>query len=95
MKLPEFNFNSSRHLSLLLFGGSIQIEFIEPVMDADGIPVFFKGGKTPGQIRTKKVKRDYYVRGFGIKAWKGIKQNKDGNYSTDEGVLKRIAEGDF
>jgi hypothetical protein len=94
MKLPEFNFNSTQHLSLLLFGGTIQLDVVEPVLDADGAPVIYKGGQKAGQIKTKKGKQEYKVTGLGIKI-KGLDANDKGHYSTNEKVLQKIASGEF
>ncbi len=80
--LPEFNLQSSQHLSLLFFGGFLAMEETQ----SDG---FYKNGNP----KTKKVKVLKNIQGLGLKPLKEWKTKKEGIYSVDEGTLTLLAKG--
>jgi len=92
MKLPQFNFNSGQHMSLLLFGGTLEIEAIEPIKNEDGTFKLIKNGKNKDQIKVKKVKKEVYIQGLGIQPLKSWKTKIEGRYMTNHNVLQFIAQ---
>ena len=91
MSLPKFNIQSPAHLSLLLFGGWIEVDQIEFVLDEDGKPVYIKSGTKKGEIKLKKVKKLVRVEGLGLNPDKNWKTKKPGIYQTNTKILNLIA----
>lgn len=79
-RLPIFNINSPDHKSAVLFGGFIKVD--ERVQDG-----FFKNGNP----RYRKQSVSVPVEGWGISPSLSTPGKKEGLYSTDDGVMKRIA----
>jgi len=88
----SFNPDSPTQLSQLLFGGTMKETISEPVLNEDGTPVIFKSGQHVGEIKFKKVTRDYEYKGLGLKPLPAWETKKKGIYSTNEEVLKTIAK---
>lgn len=79
-RLPKFNINSPDHKSAVFFGGSIKIkETIEAGK--------FKNGNT----RYKSIDSAILVRGYGVSPTLSYRGKKEGLYSTDDKVMKKIA----
>ncbi len=91
--LPSFNPGSSQMLSILFFGGKINVEVAEPLLDVNGCPIVFKSGKNTGTIKTKKVKKEIQIKGLGLKPLTEWAKKKEGIYSVDEAVLKLLSKG--
>lgn len=51
----ELNINSNRHVSAVIFGGSLPYTSYKVVVDDDGNSVTYKSGIKKGQVKTKKV----------------------------------------
>lgn len=86
---PNFNWNSNRHLSSLLYGGIISYIYKEPI----GI---FKGGKQKGEVKYgKRVKEFHLPRLFEpIKGTELLTNNSEQKYwSTDEETLLKLKGG--
>lgn len=94
MKLPKFNINSTQHMSLILFGGELEITVQEPVLDENGFPVFIKTGLKAGEIKLKNQKKKVKIRGMGLNPLNDWKTKKDGIYQSNQAVLELVA-GDF
>lgn len=88
--LPKFNINSPKHLSLLLFGGTIIVDSLEPMYE-NGEVVRFKTGAHKGEIRFKKVSTAVNVKGLGLNPLDSWKTKAEGVYQVNEKVLKLIA----
>jgi DNA polymerase I-like protein with 3'-5' exonuclease and polymerase domains len=89
------NPESKDHLSVLLFGGNVKYKKKVNVLDDDGVPVKFKSGKRVGQIKTKMIQDEEFVRGLCHHAPAGEWETKKaGIYSTDENVLKYIIDNE-
>jgi hypothetical protein len=85
----EFNIQSNQHLSALLFGGTLITEAREPCIDENGDVILTKTGPNKGQMKTKIVKKEVQVKGFGLNPlaeWK----TKQGWYQTNEEVLTKL-----
>jgi len=78
-RLPEFNLNSNQHISLLFFGGQIQVE----VTVNNGL---YKNGK----IKTKKEKVKVPVQGLELIPKAGTETATKGFYSVNEENLLKI-----
>lgn len=92
VNLPELNISSTKQLSILLFGGTVKIDTVEPILNELGVPQTFKTGNRRGEIKTKKVTKEVYIKGFGIKPLKEWYTAKDGIFQTNEKIIKIIAE---
>lgn len=91
MQIPDFKLNSNKHLSILFFGGIIKIKVDEPVMDEEGLLIFIKSGDNKGQIKTKKVEKEIYIKGLGLKPLDSWKTKKEGEFQTNKDVLQLIS----
>ncbi len=80
-RLPIFNINSPDHKSAVLFGGAITVSEMQEV-----------GHFKNGNVRYKKTPVSIQVEGFGVNPCLSIPSKKEGLYSTDDSVMKRIAE---
>ena len=59
----ELNISSNRHVSTVLFGGSLPYFIQETVLDDDGEPVLYKSGLKKGQVKTKRsAKEEHFTR---------------------------------
>ena len=59
----ELNISSNRHVSAVIFGGSLPYAIQETVLDDDGEPVLYKSGLKKGQVKTKKAtKEEHFTR---------------------------------
>jgi DNA polymerase I-like protein with 3'-5' exonuclease and polymerase domains len=88
--LPEFNIKSPVHLSLILYGGEIEVPSIEPVLE-DGMPVLIKSGANKGNVKVKKVMKKTRVKGMGLNATDEMKTKKEGIYQCNEEIISLIA----
>ena len=88
----EFNPESNLQLSLLLFGGTIKEDAIEPSCDAQGAPIIFKTGARAGQIKTRRVEVHRVIKGLGLRPLKEWETKRAGIYSTDDEVLTLLAK---
>lgn len=80
--VPNFNWNSTTHLSALLYGGKITIEVRIPAG-------FWKTGKKAGQVRYSKEAKEYHLpRRY--TPFKNSKLEKDGVWSVDEKFLQKL-----
>lgn len=79
---PDFNPNSTDHLSAFLYGGNIKARKREAIG-------FFKTGERAGQVKERWVE---YLIPFErlIKPLKGSELSKDGLWSTDEQTLRSL-----
>lgn len=89
--IPEFNSSSNKHLSILFFGGFVKIKVDVPVLDKNGNIILTKTGNKKGDIKTKKVDSEIYIKGLGLKPLSRWKTKKEGEYQTNEKVLRIIA----
>lgn len=87
--IPEFNPSSPTHLSILLFGGEIKEDAVEPVL-VEGQPAIFQSGKNKGQLKTKKIQRLKSIKGLEVKPFYDWETKRKGIFSTDEKVLNKI-----
>lgn len=83
----DFNSQSPRHISVLLFGGSIKYKDRE----YNGL---IKTGVNKGQIKYKVVEKDFNITGLGLIPDRELETKNKGVYQTDEEVLKRISKSD-
>lgn len=90
--MTELNLSSANQLSILLFGGTIKVEIAEPVLNELGQPVVFKSGQKRGQVKTKNMVKELYIKGMALRPLKEWETKKEGIYSTNESVLKVIAQ---
>ena len=90
----EFNLDSTQHLSILLFGGTLQETVREPFMSQIGSPEVFKTGQKKGEIKLHNVKKARRINGLGLKPLEVWKTKKEGIYSTDDETLSLISKGD-
>lgn len=79
-RLPTFNINSPDHKSAVLFGGSIKVD----VKEQAGL---YKNGNP----KFKKVQQLVSIEGFGVSPKLSTPGKKNGLYSTDDSVMKKIA----
>ena len=79
-RLPMFNINSPDHKSAVLFGGVIKVD--EKVQDG-----YYKNGNE----RYRKTSVGLIVEGFRVPPSVSTSGKKEGLYSTDDGVIKKIA----
>lgn len=79
--LPNFNINSPDHKSAILFGGNIKTKRREVV-----------GTYKNGKPKEKWVPNLTYVKGFGVPPSLTKPSKKEGVYSTEEAILRVIAE---
>lgn len=91
--VPAFNWNSTTHVSALLFGGTISILEREPVG-------YWKTGKKQGTLKYKRVIKEYHLpRQYtplkGTKLVSKRKEDKDTKaiYSIEEDHLRKIDDG--
>ena len=56
----EFKWSSNQHKSALFYGGAVKYKYRGDVLDDDGQPVRFKGGKNKGEIKTK-IYETYHI----------------------------------
>lgn len=81
-RLPEFKINSNDHKSAVLFGGNVKI------VEREQIGVYKNGNP-----RFKNVEKFIWVDGFRVPTTLSRASKKDGVYSSDDGVMKKIEAG--
>lgn len=88
--IPNPNCNSSKQISLALFGGYLTEQIKVPDLDENGVHKKFKSGLRVGQLRYKNGEREVLIEGEYTpkEEWLG----KDGQYSTAEEVLKTLSK---
>jgi len=91
MNLPTFNIKSTNHLSILLFGGYVEVDQIDFILDEDGKPLYVKSGPKKGELRIKKTKKLVYVNGLGLYPQPDWKTKKEGIFQVNNKVLSLIA----
>lgn len=83
----ECNPGSSKQLSAMLFGGTIEVVRDMPVLDENGKEVRYKSGKRKGEVKTKKTKIPVHITGtFESKKPAG----KSGYFPVGEDVIARL-----
>jgi len=90
MKLPEFNINSPKHLSLLLYGGKLEVETKQPVFNPDGTLYTFKTGDRQGQVKMQTVVKEVNIKGLGIQPKASWATKNEGVFQTNFKVLSLI-----
>jgi DNA polymerase I-like protein with 3'-5' exonuclease and polymerase domains len=80
--LHDFNANSNDHISVLLYGGTINFR----VQVEDGV---YKSGMKKGQVKYRWDHREKHFDQL-VKPLKGTELVKEGYYSTDEKTLKSL-----
>lgn len=76
-RLPDFNIQSDDYLRAVLFGGEVKYIIDAPVVDDEGLPLYFKTGKRAGQQKTKKTEQLLKITGLGLPT-KGLKTTETG-----------------
>ena len=90
IKVP-FNPGSDEHISALLFNSTITIDEVVQLKDENGEYLRFgPKAQRAGQIKTRKEKRTYINKGFGIPISYTRPTRKSGVYSTDRKILKEV-----
>lgn len=87
----EFNPGSTEQVSALLFGGEVKMVVDAVVMDdrfEEPVPVIYKSGARKGQVKTRKEKQTFPVKGLGLST-KNIPQSTKG-YSTGDEHLSKL-----
>lgn len=82
--IPNFNWNSSDHLSALLFGGTIVQEVKVPCGH-------FKTGAKAGEVKYKKELVEHHL----PRQFKPVKTTEKGKLSTDEDTLVQLGDSDL
>jgi DNA polymerase-1 len=82
--VPNFNWNSSDHLSSLLFGGTIVQEVKVPAGH-------YKTGAKAGEVKYKKEIVEHHL----PRMFKPLKKTEGGKLSTDEDVLIQLGDSDL
>jgi len=85
----DFNPNSVKQVSLVLFGGDIKVPSKEDVLDKLGAVVRYKTGKRKGEIKTRMILKTINIKGFEIPILEKWKSDK-GNVSVSDNVLNDI-----
>lgn len=85
-----FNPHSPQHVSLTMFGGDVKGKVNTMVLDEDGNPIKYKGGKRAGEIKHRMEEVVFHVEGMGLST-SGVPETKvRGIYSTGDEVLKNF-----
>lgn len=91
----EFSVTNPGMLSVLLFGGIIKHEVVEPMIDEEGNPVVFKTGVRTGELKTRKA--TYNISINGLKIYPSEETARAGIYQTNEESLldiqKKVKKG--
>lgn len=82
--VPSFNWNSSAHLSALLFGGTIVQELKVPAG-------YYKSGKKAGEVKYKKELVEHHL----PRQFKPVKTTEKGKIATDEDTLVQLGDSDL
>jgi DNA polymerase-1 len=85
----EFQYKSTDHVSVLLFGGALPIIRDVENPSATG-ELYYKSGDKKGQIRTKKQKVLISIKGLSIKPEEEWKAKKEGMYKADTRVIEEL-----
>lgn len=82
--VPNFNWNSSDHLSALLFGGTILQEVKVPAG-------YYKTGKKAGEVKYKKELVEHHL----PRLFKPVNKTETGKNSTDEDALLKLGDSEL
>lgn len=91
MNLPKFNLKSPKHLSLLLFGGELDVVVKEPVLLPDGRFDLVKSGENKDKIKVRNVTKTIRIKGLGLHPLDSWKTKTEGVYQTNKDVLEFIS----
>jgi DNA polymerase I-like protein with 3'-5' exonuclease and polymerase domains len=90
--IDEPNTSSPLQIGLVLFGGVLQYDGTETLLDEAGEPLVFKTGKRKGEVRTRKVKLQRSIEG--LFPSKGERTPK-GSWKVDDASLKKLPKHPF
>lgn len=86
------NVYSPQQLSLVFFGGPLKYKYDQTITDESGNPVYYKGGKRAGAIKTRKAIGVRKVTGLGVEPLEEWASKTKGIYFTNDDVLKNLKE---
>jgi DNA polymerase I-like protein with 3'-5' exonuclease and polymerase domains len=93
IELDEVNPGSTKQLSAMLFGGTIDVVRDMPALDEDGEEVVYKSGKRKGEVKTKKTKIPITVNGQYIS---DKPLGRSGSYPVGDDIITKLpVKGDF